>query len=69
MQGPGTWFTVDEVAEDLRITPALVYKLITRKSLPGHKLGRQWRFHQPEVDAWVKSGQAGVEPGNEALAS
>ena len=66
MDKQGAWYTVDEVAQHLRVSPALVYKLISRKGLPGHKVGRQWRFHQPEVDAWVKSGRAGADAGDQA---
>jgi hypothetical protein len=26
--------------------------------MPGHKIGRLWKFDKKEVDAWVKSGGA-----------
>jgi hypothetical protein len=26
--------------------------------MPGHKIGRLWKFDKQEVDAWVKSGGA-----------
>lgn len=26
--------------------------------MPGHKIGRLWKFDKKEVDAWVKSGAA-----------
>jgi hypothetical protein len=27
--------------------------------MPGHKIGRLWKFNKKEVDEWVKSGGAG----------
>jgi excisionase family DNA binding protein len=36
-----------------------IYKWITRRSLPAHKVGRLWKFKKEEVDAWVRSGAAG----------
>jgi len=26
--------------------------------MPGHKIGRLWKFRKEEVDKWVKSGGA-----------
>jgi hypothetical protein len=26
--------------------------------MPGHKIGRLWKFNKKEVDEWVKSGGA-----------
>ena len=56
MHKHSTWFTVDEAAYHLRVvTRAMVYKLIQRRGLPGHKVGREWRFARDEIDAWVKA--------------
>jgi len=35
-----------------------VYKWISERQMPGHKIGRLWKFDRKEVDAWVKSGAA-----------
>jgi excisionase family DNA binding protein len=40
------------------LNPDTIYKWITRKSMPAHKLGRLWKFLAFEVDAWVKGGHA-----------
>ena len=47
------WFSVEEIAAYLGINQDTVYKWITRKQLPAHKVGRLWRFRREEVDAWV----------------
>jgi len=59
------WVSVEDVANHLGITRESVYRWIDRKGLPAHKVGRLWKFHLSDVDAWVKAG--GTEsPGNES---
>ncbi len=50
------WLSVDEIAEHLGVKRDTVYKWITRKKMPGHKVGRLWKFQRSEIDIWVKSG-------------
>jgi excisionase family DNA binding protein len=52
------WLSVDEIAAHLGVNPDTIYKWITRKKMPGHKLGRLWKFLASEVDAWIKGGHA-----------
>ena len=53
------WLSVEELAAYLGIKRDTVYKWIARRKLPGHKVGRLWKFRRDEIDAWVKSGAAG----------
>ncbi len=55
---PDRWVSVDEIADHLGIKRDTVYKWITRKSLPAHKVGSLWKFQLVEVDDWVRSGGA-----------
>lgn len=52
------WLSVGEIAAHLGVNPDTIYKWLTRKKMPGHKLGRLWKFLASEVDAWVKGGHA-----------
>jgi len=52
------WLSVEEIAAHLGVNPDTIYKWITRKRMPSHKLGRLWKFLASEVDAWVKGGHA-----------
>ena len=52
------WLSVAEIAEHLGINPDTIYKWITRKKMPAHKLGRLWKFLASEVDQWIKAGHA-----------
>lgn len=52
------WLSVDEIAEHLGVNPDTIYKWITRKGMPAHKVGKLWKFMATEVDQWVKGGEA-----------
>lgn len=46
--------TVPEVAAYLKLPVSTVYRLAERRELPGHKVGRQWRFHASVLDEWFR---------------
>jgi excisionase family DNA binding protein len=46
--------TVREVAAYLKLPVSTVYRLAERRDLPGHKVGRQWRFHRSVLDDWFQ---------------
>ena len=52
------WLSVDELAGYLVIKRDTVYKWITHRSMPAHKLGRIWKFRKEEVDVCVRIGAA-----------
>ena len=39
-------------------SPETVYRWIENREMPGHRIGKLWKFKKDEVDAWVKSGKA-----------
>lgn len=48
------YYTVEEVAEHLRVDPALVYREIRRGHLPAHRIGgRVLRVAQAELRAYL----------------
>lgn len=57
----GRWVSVVEIATHLGVRPDTVYKWIDRKNLPGHKVGRLWKFRIAEVDQWVRSGNSAAD--------
>ena len=48
--------TIAEVAAYLKIPKATVYKLVRQEKIPGHRVGKHWRFVRDEVDDWLKAG-------------
>jgi len=55
------WLSVGEIAAHLGVNPDTIYKWITRKKMPAHKLGRLWKFLASEIDQWGKAGHATVD--------
>ena len=53
------WLSVDEIAEYLDITRDTIYTWVGDKGLPGHKVGRLWKFKRDTVDGCVRRGGAG----------
>jgi len=47
--------TVDEVAKCLRISFSTAYQMAQRGSLPGFKVGRQWRFYKSDIEKFLNS--------------
>ena len=52
------WLSVDEVADYLGVAKDTIYNWVTSKGMPGHKVGRFWKFKKDDVDAWVRAGGA-----------
>lgn len=52
------WLSVDEVAAYLGVAKDTVYTWVTNKGMPGHKVGRFWKFKKEDVDTWVREGGA-----------
>ncbi len=53
-------FTIDELADYLKIPKSTLYKLAKEGKLPGQKIGRHWRFSREAVDQWLE--QSHVSP-------
>jgi len=51
------WMDLNELAAYLKQAKSTLYKLVESKRLPGHKIGRSWRFDREEVDVWIKGGR------------
>ncbi len=52
------WFSVDEIATYLGVSRETVYRWIAGSGLPGHRIGKFWKFKREEVDEWVHAGRA-----------
>ena len=48
-------FTVEEIAEYLRLHPYTIRRLAREKKIPAFRAGGQWRFRKDDIDQWSKS--------------
>ena len=56
------WINIDEAAGYMGIKPGTIRVWLRKdKSIPAHKIGKQWKFKLSELDAWVKSGKSAIE--------
>jgi excisionase family DNA binding protein len=51
------WITVKEVAEYLKLSTMMVYKLAQDGKIPSVKIGRVWRFERDSIDKWLKESR------------
>lgn len=47
-------YTVEEVAEALKLHPYTIRRLSREGKIPAFKFGGQWRFDKKEFDEWRK---------------
>ncbi len=50
------WLSVDDIVAYLGIKRDTVYRWISERNMPGHKISRLWKFRKEEVDEWMRSG-------------
>ena len=55
------WLSVEEIAEHLGVKRETIYKWVSHKNMPAHKVGRLLKFQKSEVDQWIRQGKAAAE--------
>ena len=56
------YYTVDEAAKMLSVTPRMLRDLLRTKQIEGLKVGNLWRVSEQAMDAFVKSNTVTVVP-------
>lgn len=54
--------TLKQLAEYLSVNERTVLKLVQEGTIPGVKIGNQWRFRRPMIDTWLDDQILGVTP-------
>lgn len=54
--------TLKHLAEYLNLNERTVLKLVQEGTIPGVKIGNQWRFRRPMIDTWLDDQMLGVTP-------
>ena len=49
------WLSAEEIAQHLGVSIDTIYRWITGRGMPAHKVGRLWKFKTNEVDEWVRN--------------
>jgi excisionase family DNA binding protein len=59
---PDPLMTIKQLADYLNVNERTVLKLVSEGTLPGVKIGNQWRFRKAMIDAWLDDQMLGVTP-------
>lgn len=51
-------FTVQELANYLRMKPLTIYKHASTGRLPGFKVGSHWRFKKQSIEKWIENQES-----------
>ncbi len=50
-------YTVEEVAQALKLHPYTIRRLSREGKIPAFKFGGQWRFNKEEIQKWMNKGK------------
>jgi excisionase family DNA binding protein len=54
-------FTIGELAQYLKVAKSTLYKLAQEGAVPGHKVGRHWRFRKETIDHWLDQNRGPIQ--------
>lgn len=52
------WMTAEETTKYLGIGKSKLYELAQAGEIPRHKVGKVWKFHRDDLDAWVRASRS-----------
>ena len=52
------WLTTEEAAQYLGLGKSKLYELAQAGKIPRHRVGKAWRFHRKDLDAWVRASRS-----------
>jgi excisionase family DNA binding protein len=54
------FLTLAEAAQVLRLSKRTILRMIQKRKIPATRLGRQWRFREANLLAWVQEQEMDV---------
>ena len=59
------WLSAEEIGAYLGIKRDTLYKWISEKAMPAHRIGRLWKFKKDEIDEWVRKDKVNKNSGED----
>lgn len=56
-QAPEEFWDINEAGQFLRLTPATIYGLVSRREIPHSKKGNRLYFKKSELQQWMQEGR------------
>jgi len=63
---PGKLLDVKQVEGILQLSERTIFRLIKSGALKGFKAGREWRFEESDIDAYIQAQKAKAKERQEA---
>ena len=54
--------TPAQIATFLQLPLSTIYKLARERKMPGHRVGKHWRFMIDEIEQWLIDGEPALPP-------
>jgi len=51
------WLNVEKTSSYLGISTSKLYSLAQQGRIPGHRIGKAWRFNKTDLDSWIKANR------------
>jgi excisionase family DNA binding protein len=53
--------TMKEICDLLQVNQSTIYKLVRRGSIPGFRVGSDWRFRRDVIERWMTEQSMGTQ--------
>lgn len=60
----GTYYTLQEVADRLKVNYRTVYRWVHAGQLPAYKLGKEWRIEEEDLRSFLEARRIGPSKGD-----
>ncbi len=60
-----TYYTLQEIADRLKVSYRTVYRWVRAEKLTAYKFGQDWRVKDSDLRAFIESHKAGTDQGRE----
>jgi len=61
--------TMDDLSKYLKVSKETIYKMAKKGTVPGSKIGTQWRFRKDQIDLWLDEQSNQQNTGNKQATS
>ena len=51
------WMSVQQISDYMGVSKETIYRLLEKKEIPAHRIGKLWKFKPSEIDKAIKKGK------------
>ena len=61
------WLSVAEIATYLGVTRDSIYRWVDNRNMPGHRVGRRWKFRKERIDRLLSCSSLAEIHGRQSM--